>query len=293
MRGALAKLSWTLGTQILLSPIFVAAAFVKPAAAAELADIRDRGYLIVAVKDDRAPLGFVDETGNLSGFEIDIARRLAAELLDDETAVKLVAVRNVDRLNAVLEDRVDIAIAAVTLTEPRRRIVSFSDPYYLDGTAFITNRPAIQRLRDLRVGRIALLDRASSVPHVRYILPGAQLVGVSSYLEGQRLLEAGTVDAFAGDASVLAGWLQSEATAEYRLLPNLLSAEPLSVVIPKGVQYNPLRAAINQSIRRWYTEGWLQERAAYWGLPAESSQFLDLAPASPPVLPTESGRLFD
>ena len=111
----------------------------------------------MAVKDDRAPLGFIDETGNLSGFEIDIARRLAAELLNDETAVRLVPVHNVDRLNAVLEDRVDIAIAAITLTEPRRRIVSFSDPYYLDGTAFITNRPDIQRLQDLRIGKIALV----------------------------------------------------------------------------------------------------------------------------------------
>lgn len=287
MRGALANVGWILGAQIMLLPIFVSAIFAKAVGAAELEDIRDRGYLLVAVKDDRPPLGFVDETGNLSGFEIDIARRLAAELLDDDTAVRLVPVRNVDRLNAVLEDRVDIAIAAVTLTEPRRRIVSFSDPYYLDGTAFITNRQNIQQLRDLRVGTVALLDRASSVPHVRYILPGAQLVGVNSYTAGQLLLESGAVDAFAGDASVLAGWAQQAAFSEYRLLPSLLSADPLSVVIPKGVQYNPLRSAINQAIRRWYAEGWLQERAAYWGLPAEASQFLD-TPAAPPNLSRES-----
>jgi polar amino acid transport system substrate-binding protein len=261
----------------LLCPPFAGLDFA--AKAAELSEIRDRGYLTVAVKDNRLPLGFMDETGNLSGFEIDIARRLATELLGDESAVRLVPVSNVDRLNAVLEDRVDIAIAAITLTEPRRRIVSFSDPYYLDGTAFITQRSDIQQLRDLRASKIALLDRASAVPHVRYVLPGAQLVGVDSYAAGQRLLNSGEVAAFAGDASVLTGWLHEAQT--YRILPSLISAEPLAVAMPKGDQYDPLRDAINQAIRQWYETGWLQERAAYWGLPAESDQFLDLSPAAP------------
>lgn len=262
-----------MGTQLLSSPFFVA-----EAAAAELSEIRDRGYLIVAVKDNRAPLGFIDESGNLNGFEIDIARRLAAELLGDETAVRLVPVRNEERLNAVIADRVDMAIAAITLTASRRRIVNFSDPYYLDGTAFITNQPTIQRLQDLRTGTVALIDRSSAVAHVRYILPGARLVGVSSYAEGQSLLRSGSVDAFAGDVSALTGWLLAPDT-QYRLLPSIISAEPLSVAIPKGVQYAPLQEAVNRALRRWYAEGWLQERAAYWGLPAESSQFVELSPA--------------
>lgn len=273
----------------------------KASMAAELSEIRDRGYLIVAVKNNRPPLGFIDGAGHLNGFEIDIAQRLAEELLGDRTAVKLVPVRNVDRVNVVLEDRVDIAIAAITLTEPRRRIISFSEPYYLDGVAFITRSSAqlsaqqanTQQIRDLRAAEIAVLEGSSTVSHVRYLLPGAQLVGVRSYAEGRQLLTRGDVEAFAGDASVLSGWLL-EPSAElgteleteldnqsYRLLPNIISAEPLSIAIPKGRQYDPLRTLINQAIRRWYAEGWLQERAAAWGLPAESTQFLERSLAQP------------
>ena len=248
------------------------------AAAAELSKIRDRGYITIAVKNNRPPLGFIDDTGELNGFEIEIAHRLAEELLGDRSAVRFVPVSNVDRLNAVLADRVDIAIADITLTEPRRRIVSFSDPYYLDGTAFITQSPGIQNLSDLRTGTIALLDRSSSVPHVKFILPGAKLVGVSSYAEGQDLLASGRVDAFAGDASVLAGWSLESGAEGYRILPNILSADPLAIAIPKGTRYNPLRTEINQAVRRWYAEGWLQSRAAYWGLPAELSLLADTQP---------------
>ncbi|MEL6813856.1 MAG: transporter substrate-binding domain-containing protein [Cyanobacteria bacterium J06598_3] len=277
------------------------------AIAAELSEIRDRGYLIVGVKNNRPPLGFIDGEGNPAGFEIDIARRLAAELLGDPAAIEFVPVSNVERVTAVLEDRVDIAIAAITITAPRRRIISFSDPYYLDGVAFLTRQPNVQQLRHLGTGRIALLERSSAVAHVRYILPVARLVGVRSYAEGRQLLASGEVDAFAGDASVLSGWLLNDqlrsgdafpfegglqgtdgldgdetlspnyGLSNYRLLESIISAEPLSVAIPKGTQYDSLRASVNLALRRWHAEGWLQERATAWGLPAESTQFLELS----------------
>lgn len=295
LRKVLAGIGLCLGAQFLLPPIFVETVeriagvntlqFGSPATAAELSEIRDRGYLIVGININRPPLGFINEGGDVDGFEVDIARQLATELLDDATAIKFVPLSNVDRLNAVLDDRVDIAIAAITLTEPRRRLVSFSDPYYLDGTAFLVNNN-IQALRALATRRIAVLNRSSTIAHVRYILPGAQLVGVSSYAEGQALLQNGRVDAYAGDASVLTGWLSTQPTfANYTLLPNLISAEPLAVAIPKGTQHDELRSAINQSIRRWYAEEWLQDRAEQWALPSgilPSRSKTDLRPGSKP-----------
>ena len=283
MLKSLKSLSLILGAHLLLSPIFVFADGLlgfSQAFAVELSEIRDRGYITIGVKDNRAPLSFLDDSGNYVGYEIEIARRLAKELLGDETAVKFVPVQNVERLEAVISERVDIAIADITLTEPRRRLVDFSYPYYLDGTAFITQQPGITNLQDLRSGRIALLDRSSSVAHVRYILPGARLIGVSSYAEGQALLVSGEADAFAGDASVLTGWLQAASSSgAYRLLPNLLSADPLAIAIPKGVQHDELRTEINAALRRWYQEGWLQARADYWGLPAGAGSVCEFVAA--------------
>ncbi|MEM6599669.1 MAG: transporter substrate-binding domain-containing protein [Cyanobacteria bacterium P01_C01_bin.69] len=288
------------GAQLLLPPIFVPFVGVPSSElrvqAAELSEIRDRGYITVGVKSNRSPLGFVDANGSLAGFEIDIAERLAEVLLGDRTAVKLVPVANVDRLSALLEGDVDIAIAALTITPARRRLISFSDPYYLDGAAFITQQSHLQTLRDLALAKIALLEGSSTVPRVRYVLPGASLFGVSSYQEGQALLAEGAVDAFAGDVSVLAGWTVAgfetdDVSAdgvgadgvEYRILPSIISAEPLAIAMPKGTQYHSLKSEINQALRHWYEEGWLQARAAYWGLPSEATQFIDLSPAFQPT----------
>lgn len=265
------------GAQILLPPVFVPSA--RRVRAAELSDIRDRGYITVGVKNNRAPLGFLDADGNLTGFEIEIAQRLAEELLGSSTALRLVPVSNTDRLNAVMADDIDIAIAALTITAARRRIVNFSDPYYLDGAAFITQQSNLQTLRDLAFARVALLEGSSTVPRVKYILPSARIFGVASYQDAQTALAGGSVDAFAGDVSVLAGWLADN--ADYRILPSIVSAEPLAIAMPKGTRFNPLKAEINQALRRWYDEGWLQDRAAYWGLPSEASQFIDLSPDVP------------
>jgi polar amino acid transport system substrate-binding protein len=238
---------------------------VAPASSAELKEIEQRGKLIVAVKDNLRPLGFRDANGNLQGLEIDIAKRLAEELLGKPDAVVLQPVTNRDRLNIVLEGKVDLAIARVTATNSRSRIVDLSRPYYLDGTGLVTKDASIAQLNDVATKTIAVLKGASTIPLVKYSLPGAKLVGVDSYEEARSLLENGRANAFAADTSVLAGWVQEY--PQYRMLPVQLSAEALCVVMPKGLQYIQLQDRVNQAIARWQASGWLAERAAAWGLP--------------------------
>lgn len=243
-----------------------ASLWVSPSScAADLQTIQHRGKLIVAVKDNLRPLGFQASGGQLQGLEIEIAQQLAQELLGHPDAVVLKPVLNQERLKAVLNGQVDIAIAKVTSTRSRARIVSFSIPYYLDGTAIVTKDPSLQRTTDLTNQPIAVLENADTIDVLRYRLPAANLIGVESYEAARALLESGEATAFAGDASVLTGWIQE--FPEYRLLTPTLSADPLCIVLPKGLQYDALRRRINEILLRWKSEGWLQERIQYWGLP--------------------------
>ncbi|NJM73632.1 MAG: transporter substrate-binding domain-containing protein [Scytonema sp. RU_4_4] len=235
------------------------------ASAAEMSEIQRRGYINIAVKDNLRPLGFRNANGNLQGLEIDLARALAVDLLGKADAVKLQPVTNRDRLSAVLDHKVDMAIARVTATTSRSRLVSFSVPYYFDGTVLVTKDTSLQRLSDLTKRKIAVLKSSSTIADVRYYAPNAELVGVNSYQEAFTLLENNAANAFAADASVLSGWVQQY--PQYRLLPSKLSTQPLSVVMPKGLQYDPLRRRVNEAIARYINSGWLKQRATYWGLP--------------------------
>ncbi len=236
-----------------------------PSYAAELQEIQARGHLIVGVKDNLRPLGFRNAEGELVGLEIDLARRLAEDLLGSSEAVVLQPVSNPERISAVAMGEVDLAIARITATPSRARIVNFSRPYYSDGTGLVTRAPGVQQLMDLSRRSIAVLRGSSTISTVRSLLPNANLVGVESYQDAYTKLENGQADAFAADASVLSGWVQADPS--YRLLPTLMSAEVLAVAVPKGLQHDELRRRVDEAIARWQADGWLQERIDYWGLP--------------------------
>jgi polar amino acid transport system substrate-binding protein len=234
------------------------------ASAATFSEIENRGYLIVAVKDNLRPLGFRDESGNLQGWEIDLAKHLASDLLGKADAVKFQPVNNQERLTSVFEQKVDLAIARVTATESRSRLVSFSVPYYFDSTVLITKDPSIAQLQDLSGCKIAVLNNSSTIAQVKYFLPHAKLSGVDSYKDARSQMENHTADAFAADASVLSGWIQEY--PEYKLIPTQLSAEPLSIVMPKGLQYDGFRRKVNEAIARYTATGWFQKNSQKWKL---------------------------
>ncbi|WP_044106956.1 transporter substrate-binding domain-containing protein [cyanobacterium endosymbiont of Epithemia turgida] len=232
----------------------------------ELDEILRRGKLIIAVKDNVRPLGFYPQEGQLQGFEIDVARELAEELFGDRQAVILQPVTNQERLQMIIDGKVDLVIARVTVTASRNRLVDFSPYYYLDGTGIVAKQSYLKGLQGLANGKIAVLRASSAISVIREEFPQAQLIGVNSYQEALTLLEINAADAFAGDNSVLAGWVKDYPS--YHQFAVRLSAEALAVVMPKGLQYSSLRDRVNQAILRWQKSGWLQKRTAFWGLPS-------------------------
>lgn len=236
-----------------------------PAIAADLLAIKKRGYLVVAVKETVRPLGFRSVNGQLQGLEIDLAQRLAQELLGRSNAVDLKPVTNQERFSRVMNGEVDMAIAHVTLTPSRLRILSFSLPYYTDGTAIITKSPTIQKPADLTGKAVAVINGSSAIEALRRQVSGVNLLGVESYEAAKATLERGEAIAFAADVSILSGW--SQEFPEYRVILPILSSELLAIVLPKGQQYSELKEKIDQILTHLRNSGWLEERAKYWGLP--------------------------
>jgi polar amino acid transport system substrate-binding protein len=232
--------------------------------AEEWSEIKSRGTLKIAVKDNLRPLGFTDQNGNLAGLEIDLARKLAEELLGNKQALELIPVGNKERLQVVLDEQVNLAIAKVTVTTPRSRIVDFSPYYYLDGTGIITKNSQIENINDLTRSKIAVLKNSATIAVIKNQLPQATLIGVDSYQAALKLIETKQAEAFAGDRSILTGWIQEY--PNYKLLPERLSGEALAIVMPKGLQYQELRSQVDRAIARWQQSGWLQKRIKYWGL---------------------------
>ena len=102
--------------------------------------IKERGKLVVGVKQDYRPWGFLDENGNIVGLEIDLAKDVA-ERLDVE--IELVPVVASNRMEFLQQGKIDLIIATMGDTEQRREVVGMIEPaYYAGGTNVLAPKAA-------------------------------------------------------------------------------------------------------------------------------------------------------
>lgn len=101
-----------------------------------LDQIMDKGKVSIAVFSDVTPLGYMDENNELTGIEVDIAKDLAEQL---GVEVELVPTTNQNRIPYLLTEKVDLVIAAFSMTNERRKVVEFSDAYFRGGAVLVLN----------------------------------------------------------------------------------------------------------------------------------------------------------
>jgi len=222
--------------------------------------IQKRGRLIIGVKDNLPPLGFRDRDGNLAGLEIDIAQELAKEL---NIPLELVPLKNRDRLTALQNNQVDLAIAQITVTNNRSRLVDFSLPYYTDSTIAIAKRGS--NSQDLAQPiAFGVLKNSAAIAVIQSRFPKAAIIGANSYADGLEALQLGKVKAFVGDRTSLSQWLTEH--SDYEIIGQPLAVHSLAIALPRGLQHLDLRDRIFNIVEKWRKNGWLQERVKYWGL---------------------------
>ncbi len=101
----------------------------------QLADIKKAGVLKVGVEGTYPPFSFVDESGKLTGFEVELSEALAKEL---GVTVKLQATPWDGILAALESKRLDAVINQVTISEERKKKYDFSKPYTVSGIQALT-----------------------------------------------------------------------------------------------------------------------------------------------------------
>jgi polar amino acid transport system substrate-binding protein len=261
MRSLLSFASKTLSVTLLIWEILISQTL-----AGGLETIEKRGRLIVGIKNNLPPLGFLDRSGNLKGFEIDISEQLAKELLGNiPNSVELRSLSNSERFAALWSDRVDLLIAQVTLTKNRSRLMEFSLPYYVDSTVLIARKGT--KAGDFRQSKdlIGVLKGSETIAILQGAFPNAALIGAESYKTGLEALKLGKIKGFAGDAIALFAWLKQN--PEFEQVGNKLAFHSLAIALPRGEQYQPLRGKVFAIVEGWQQNGWLKDRASFWGLP--------------------------
>ncbi|HJE66269.1 MAG TPA: MetQ/NlpA family ABC transporter substrate-binding protein [Campylobacter avium] len=175
--------------------------------------VKARGTLVVGVKKDAPKFALLNpNTNQIEGFEIDMAKLLAKEILGDENKIKLEPVTAKTRGPLLDNGTLDVVIATFTITEERKKTYNFSKPYYSDPIGFLVLKE--NGFTDFKSLNGKVIGVAQSATTNAVVARVAKELGITvdikefpDYPSLKAALDSKRIDAFSVDKSILRGYL--------------------------------------------------------------------------------------
>ncbi len=238
-------------------------------AAGDVQAIKDRGVLKVGVKNAVVGFGYQDTlTGEYSGLEIELAKKLAEYLGVD---VEFTAVTAATRTELLDSGDIDCVLATFTITDERKENWDFSTPYYTDYvTVLVQTDSGIKTLADLKGKKVGVSSGSTSAQSLVQAMcdndiiakdgfnpdtfdPATWTTDVSfqqyeDYPTISTALSAGEVDAFCVDKSILA--IYNTDDREY--IDDKFAPQEYGIATRKGSE---LSGVADELVTGWLSDG--------------------------------------
>jgi polar amino acid transport system substrate-binding protein len=209
--------------------------------------------------DDFPPFNFLDADGRLTGFNVDLARAVCAELAIGCT----IQARPFDNLiESVLGENADAAIAGIAITGPMRSALDFSDIYLKSPARFVVRRDAPEfdfTAEGLKGKTLAVVARTAHEAYLAAFFPEVERKLYPDADAARDALKNGEVDAHFGDGMQLSFWLQSElaagccAFAGGPYLESRFFGQGYAIAVPRGAA--DMRQAIDAALAAIHEKG--------------------------------------
>jgi len=202
-------------------------------AAGGLEDARRRGKLLAGVKTDFPPFGFVDRTGAVQGFDIEVAQYLTRALFDAEGRLELVPVTSGSRIPFLYSEWIDIIVATMSITEERRQVLEFSEPYFITGSLLAVHKDSwVKGIEDLAGKTVAVIEGSVQEKDLQQLAPTAKQVKFAQIPEALGALKEKRVDAFCQDDVVILALAKEN--PELRAVGKPFIPRPYAMAVRKG-----------------------------------------------------------
>jgi ABC-type amino acid transport substrate-binding protein len=164
--------------------------------------------LRVATEGDFAPFNYLNEKGEPSGFDVDVARELCRRL---NRPCTFETKKWADLAPALQQGEVDMIAASMRIPSARPAGLVFSDPYYGSRGRFVAARgTAIAGIGSLQASGAQIAVQQGSL-HAAYLARhhgGAEIVPAQSLAAALKLVADGKVEAAFGDNAAILRWIK-------------------------------------------------------------------------------------
>jgi len=154
--------------------------------------IKDKGEMTFAMTGGYPPFNFINEDGDLDGFDIDIAKALAKEM---GVEAKPITTAWDGIIGGLLSKRFDTIIGSMAITEARLEKVNFTNPYYYDGAQFFsTSDSNLKSIKDLKDGKVGVVTGTTYHNALTEMDNIAQIMQFESDVDNIMALEQNRID---------------------------------------------------------------------------------------------------
>ncbi|MEO0410872.1 MAG: transporter substrate-binding domain-containing protein [Pseudomonadota bacterium] len=243
--------------------LFLAVIACAPGVQADaLSDVRKRGTMNIGVSMF-LPWTMEGKEG-LIGFEIDVARKVAADL---GVTPNFIITPWDDILPALQEGKIDLISAGISITAKRTLQVSFSSPYSSDGTSIVANRALTAKflgLEDFNRPQVSIAAVRGTVygDVARAKFARATFAEFLEPAQAQAAVRGGDVHAYAASGAQTAYLARAYPDVLDAPLPAPLRQSKAAFAVRRGEH------SFVDFLDAWIIEheasGWLAEKRAYW-----------------------------
>lgn len=219
-----------------------------------LAKIQEKGEIVVAMEGTWSPWTYHDESDQLVGYDVEVAKFIAEKLGVKATFVE----GEWDGLFAGLDaGRYDIVINGVEVTQERAEKYDFTDPYAYIRTAVIVDgsNMEIQSFEDLKGKKTA--NTISSTYAELAESYGAEVTGVDDLNQTFELLLSGRIDATLNAELTFYDYINTHPDKNLKIAVLTEDASLVCIPMRKGEETASLREAVNQAIAQLKESGQL------------------------------------
>jgi polar amino acid transport system substrate-binding protein len=229
------------------------------------------GEIKIGMSGNQPPFAVKSKSGNLIGYEVDIATLLAQAM---KVELKIEQMPFSELLPALKAGKVDAVMSGMTITPERNLEVAFIGPYTVSGKSILTRSPKLseaQSASDINQPEVKLvtLGGSTSEAFVKGYLGNASLSLVDNYDQAVDMLLKDQVDALVADFPICAVTQLRYPEAKLASLNQPLTIEPIGMALPAddGLFLNLVQNYLNSLQllgtlevlqKKWFEEGgWL------------------------------------
>jgi polar amino acid transport system substrate-binding protein len=227
-----------------------------------MAAIVERGRLVVGVDQNTYLFGYRNPTsGQLEGFDIDVAREIARSIFGDPNRIDPLIVDANQRVPALQSGEVDLVVRTFSITCDRKQDVDFSTVYFRADQRILARKGSgIDSAAALAGKRVCAVSGTTSLSVLSALQPGPTLFKAATWTDCLVMLQQGQVDAISTDDSVLFGLKKQDPTLD--IGGPSMGVEPYGIGVKK--ENEDLVRFVNGVLEQMRSDGTWQRLYEKW-----------------------------